>query len=120
MTYFAFQQSLCFLVFVPDVFQYSFKSYLRPQSQQGLSQFPYARAFLFRFQGLHILTYLLLLLLLLLLLCFVFFLKIFIRSIPSFTQQPQVCESGEVNFEVYCIYLVLNIHIVKMNRLISK
>ena len=54
--------------------------------------------------------------LLLLLLCFVIFKKIFIRSIPSSTQEPQVCESCEVKFEVYCIYLGLNTYIEKEKK----
>lgn len=32
----------------------------------------------------------------------------FLRSIPSPTQEPQICENCEVKFEVSCIYLVLN------------
>ena len=44
-----------------------------------------------------------------LLLCFVFRLKTFIRSIPSSTKGPQVYENCEVKFEVYCLYLELNI-----------
>ena len=42
---------------------------------------------------------------------FCFFLKVFIRSIPSSTKEPRVCDSCEVKFEVYCIYLILCIYI---------
>ena len=50
--------------------------------------------------NIQILFFLLLLLLLLLLFMFSFFLKVFIRSIPSFIQEPQVCDICEVKFEV--------------------
>ena len=43
------------------------------------------------------------------------FLRIFIRSIPSPTQEPQVRESREVKTDVFCIYLVLNIILVVSN-----
>ena len=47
---------------------------------------------------------------------FCFFLKsVYTRSIPSSTKEPQVCDSCEVKFEVYCnMYIfgiVLNIYI---------
>ena len=45
-----------FLVFPLDVFRYPVYSYLRPQSQQELSQSSYVIAFLLWFQGLYIWT----------------------------------------------------------------
>ena len=44
------------------------------------------------------------------------FLQMFILSIPISTQEPQVCESCEVKFEVYYIYLLLNICIIKKRK----
>ena len=35
---------------------------------------------------------------------FVYFLRTFIWFIPSSTSEPQICQSCEVKFELYCIF----------------